>query len=163
MLSADDRFAILDVIARYNRLADERKVEETIAVYTDDGFIEGDFSTGPGPDGLRADLPGIFAMEGTLKRHLSANHIIEGDGERATVRSLLVVVEGETMPGVGATADITDELRLIDGSWKVARHHVAIDPSMRFVMQAQSSSVIEQASKQSPADVIPDTAVNPTG
>jgi ketosteroid isomerase-like protein len=134
MLTTDDRLAIADLIARYNRLADERDVEGTVALYADDGHIEGDFRTGPGPDGLRADLPGIFAMEGTLKRHITTNHIIEGDGARATVRSILVVCEGETLPGVGATADVTDELRKIDGTWKIARHHIAIDPAMRNAM-----------------------------
>jgi ketosteroid isomerase-like protein len=133
-LTADDRLAILEVIARYNRLADERDVEGTVALYTDTGYIDGDFSTGVGPDGLRADLPGIFAMEGTLKRHISINHLIDGDGARATVRSLLLVVEGETLPAVGATADITDELHKQDGRWLLARHHVAIDPAMRNAM-----------------------------
>lgn len=131
MLSTDDRLAILEVIAHYNRLADERDVEATVALYTEDGFIDGDFQTGPGPDGLRADLPGIFAMEGTLKRHITTNDLIEGQEDRATVRSLLLVVEGETLPGVGATADITDELLKVNGQWKIAHHHVAIDPSMR--------------------------------
>jgi len=131
MLSTDDRLDILEVIARYNRFADDRDVEGTVALYTDEGYIDGDFSTGRGHDGLRADLPGIFEMEGTLKRHLTLNHIIDGDGAEVTVRSMLLVVEGETIPQVGATADITDELRKIDGAWKVTRHHVAIDPSMR--------------------------------
>lgn len=134
MLTTEDRLAIADVIARYNRLADDRDVEGTVALYADDGRIDGDFNTGPGADGLRADLPGIFALEGTLKRHITTNHIIEGDGTQATVRSILVVCEGESLPGVGATADITDELRKIDGEWKIARHHVAIDPAMRNAM-----------------------------
>ena len=58
MLDADDRLAILDVIARYHRFADERDVEAP------------------------------------------------------------------------ASADITDELRKVDGASRVARHHVAIDPAM---------------------------------
>ena len=116
-------------------------VTRIVALYTDDGFIDGDFATGRGHAGLRADLPGIFEMEGTLKRHLTVNHIIEGDGTAATVRSLLVVVEGETLPAVGATADIVDELRKVDGAWKVARHHVAIDPARRnAVGQAQGDA-----------------------
>src|SRR3712207_5387020 len=138
MLSVDDRLAILDVVARYNRFADERDVEGTVGLYTEDGFIDGDFSTARGHDGLRADLPGIFAMEGTLKRHITTNHLIDDDGDAATVRSLLVVCEGEALPAVGATADITDVLRKVDGAWKVARHHVVIDPAMRNAMsQAQ--------------------------
>lgn len=140
MLSAEDRLNILEVLARYNRLADERDVEGTVALYKEDGYIHGDFQTGEGHAGLRADLPGIFEMEGTLKRHITTNHIIDGDGGRATVRSMLVVIEGETLPGVGATADITDELVKVDGSWRLRRHHVAIDPSMRnAIARAQAA------------------------
>jgi uncharacterized protein (TIGR02246 family) len=134
-LTADDRFSILDVIARYNRAADERDVEATVALYTEDGYIDGDFSTARGREGLRADLPGIFEMEGTLKRHVTTNHIIEGDGDTATVRSMLVVLEGETAPAVGATSVIADELRKVDGRWLVARHHVKIDPTLALPTQ----------------------------
>lgn len=136
MLTADDRLAILEVIARYNRAADERDVDATVELYTPDGVIEGDMATAPGHDGLRSGLPKLFEMEGTLKRHISTNHIIEGDGSRATVRSMLVVLEAESSPSVGATADVADELRKADGVWKLARHHVAIDPSMWVAMAA---------------------------
>lgn len=142
MLSTDDRLDILDIIARYNRFADERDVEGTVALYADDGYIDGDFHTGRGHEGLRADLPGIFAMEGTLKRHVSTNHVFDTTGEDAvTVRSLLIVVEGETLPGVGATADVTDELLRVGAGWRIARHHVAIDPAMRnAIAQAQAGT-----------------------
>ena len=134
-LSAEDRFAILDLIARYSKAADERDVEGTVALYTEDGHIDGDFTTGRGVEGLRADLPAIFEMEGTLKRHISTNHIMDGDDETATVRSMLVVLEGEMAPAVGATSMITDELCKVDGRWLVAQHHVNIDPSMLNALQ----------------------------
>ncbi|MBC7961228.1 MAG: nuclear transport factor 2 family protein [Vallitaleaceae bacterium] len=136
MLTAEDKFEILDVIARYNRAADLRDVEKTVSLYTDEGIIEGDFHTRRGKAGLRQDLPGIFEMEGTLKRHISTNHIIEGDGNTATVYSMLVVLEGETFPSVGATVDITDEFRKEGGRWLIARHHLKIDPSMMNAAKA---------------------------
>lgn len=37
MLSIEDRLAIVDLIVRYNRLADERDVEGTVALYAEDG------------------------------------------------------------------------------------------------------------------------------
>jgi len=136
--SPADRLEMLQAIARYNRAADERDVEAYVAEFTQDGVIEGHMTTAPGRDGLRADLPGLFAMEGTLKRHLSVNHVVsgDGDGDAATVRSMLLVVEGEGEPEVVATAQITDDMRRVDGRWLVARHHVDIDPGMFVAMKA---------------------------
>jgi ketosteroid isomerase-like protein len=130
MLSANDKLAILDTIARYNLAADKRDVEATVNLYTDDGYIDGDFQARAG-EAFGEDLRKIFEMEGTLKRHVSTNHIIEGEGDQAVVDSLLTVFEGETAPAVLATVVIHDELRKVDGHWLVARHHVAIDPSAR--------------------------------
>lgn len=138
MLSADDKLAILDTIARYNIAADKRDVDAMIDLYTEDGYIEGDFQVRAG-EAFGEDLRKIFEMEGTLKRHVSTNHIIEGDGDRAVVDSLLIVFEGETAPAVGATVVIRDELRKIDGRWLVARHHVVIDPSVRAAMEGSGA------------------------
>lgn len=134
MLSADDRLSILETIARYNLAADRRDVEATVSLYADDGFIDGDFQARPG-DEFAADLEKIFEMEGTLKRHMSVNHVIEGGEDRATIDSLLVVVEGEEAPGVGASALIRDEMVKRDGRWLITRHTVKIDPSMRAAME----------------------------
>lgn len=133
MLSADDRLSILETIARYNLAADRRDVKATIDLYAGDGFIDGDFEATAG-DRFAGDLERIFEMEGTLKRHVSVNHVIEGGEGKAQVESLLIVVEGEAAPGVGASALIRDEMVKQDGRWLIARHTVKIDPSMRSAM-----------------------------
>ncbi len=137
MLQVNDKLEILEAIARYNKAADERDVEATVALYTTDGFIEGDFSTAKGHEGLRQDLPQIFAMEGTLKRHISTNHFFEESADTAVVHSVLIVLEGESFPGVGATAIIRDEFRKEEGRWKVASHRVTIDPAMFHAMNSK--------------------------
>lgn len=137
MLSADDKLEILDVLARYNRAADDRDVAAYADLFTPEGVIEGDMKTRPGQAGLREDLPALFEMEGTLKRHLSLNHVIEGSDDHVVVRSLLLVCEGETMPAVEATSQITDNLERLDGRWLVARHHVKIDPAMFHLLEEQ--------------------------
>lgn len=138
-LSADDRFALLDLIARYNMAADDKDVEATVALYTEDGQISGDMATGPGHAGLRADLPGIFALEVTLKRHIAANvrfaDAPEGADE-AEAAYVLHVVEAGVAPVTVATSVVTDRFRRVGGEWRVAHHHVAIDPSARWVMKA---------------------------
>ena len=136
-LSADDRFALLDLIARYNLVADEKDVEATIALYTEDGQIVGDMSTGPGHAGLREDLPDIFALEVTLKRHLACNvRFAEPAGDEVEAHYVLHVVEAGVAPVTVATSLVSDRFRRVAGEWKVARHHVAIDPSARWIMKA---------------------------
>ena len=131
-LSADDKLVILDTIARYNRAADKHDVEATTSLYTDDGFIDGFFQARAGK-AFAEDLQKIFEMEsGTLNRHVSTNHIIEGDGDRAVVDSLLIVFKGDMFKGeevtVGATVVIRDELRKVGSRWLVARHTVGRKP-----------------------------------
>jgi hypothetical protein len=136
MLTADDKLEILDLIHRYNWLADLRDVPGTLAEYADGGAIEGDFSAGPG-GAFASELEGVFAMEGTLKRHVAANvRFLDGDASRAAVEYVLVVFEGESAPGVGATSVVRDELRREGGRWKVYRHRVRIDPSLRNALVA---------------------------
>ena len=138
-LTVEDRLDIVDLINRYNTLADERDVEGTVACYTEEGQITGDFGTGEGHAAMREDLPAIFDAEGTLKRHLAVNHQLSGDGTTAEARYVLAVLEGEHLPSVGATAVITDDLRKVDGAWLVRRHHVAIDPGMYAAMEQRPS------------------------
>ena len=138
-LSAEDRFAILDVIAHYNLASDIKDVDATVRHYTEDGYIDGDMSTGRGHAGLRADLPDIFATEVTLKRHLANNvrfaEPIAG-GDEVEVAYVLLVMEAGMAPVSIATSIVTDRFRRVGGAWKVAHHHVAVDPSARWMVKA---------------------------
>ena len=134
-LSAEDRLGIMDVVARYNLAADEKDVESTLLHYAENGQIEGFYSTGRGKEAMRRDLPAIFEGQGTLKRHLAPNLVIDGDGENARVGYVLLVVEGEERPMVGATARITDEMTKVDGRWLISRHLIEVDPSIRTYEQ----------------------------
>ena len=136
----DDRFAILDLIAAYNFAADAKDVEATVALYTEDGVIEGDMSTPPGHAGLRAGLPDIFASEPGLKRHLANNveflSVDDATGE-VEVRYILLVMEASLVAMSIATSVVTDRFRRVgEGTWKVAHHHIAVDPSARWMVKA---------------------------
>ena len=110
-------------------------MESTLFHYTGDGQIEGFYSTGRGKEAMRRDLPAIFEGEGTLKRHLAPNLVIDGDGESARVSYVLLVIEGEERPMVGATARITDEMTKVDGRWLISRHLIEVDPSIQVYQQ----------------------------
>jgi len=136
MLTADDRLEMLDLIHRYNWSADARDVPATLAEYTADGAITGDFAAGPGPS-FGADLARVFASEGTLKRHVACNvRVAPGDAASVVVAYVLLVVEAGAAPAVAATSVIRDELRKEDGRWKVHRHRVRIDPGLRDALVA---------------------------
>jgi hypothetical protein len=142
-LSPADRFEILDLIHRYNWLADVRDVSATLAEYTTDGAITGDFAAGPG-ERFADDLARVFAGEGTLKRHVACNvrfaapdpDVPEAAPEAVRADHVLLVLEAGGPPAVGATSVVRDEFRRVDGRWKVHRHHVRIDPGLRDLLVA---------------------------
>ncbi len=130
-LSVEHRLEILELLSRYNLAADDKDVEAMVTDFADDGVIEGFYSTGQGKEAMRRDLPPIFEAEGTLKRHLALNPRMSGDGEVAEASYVLLVVEGEERPAVGATALIRDELRKVADRWLVVRHRIEVDPSIK--------------------------------
>lgn len=136
-LSADDRFAILDVIHSYNLTADEKDVEGTIAHYVEEGQITGDMQTGKGKAAMREDLPSIFKAEVTLKRHLANNvrFFPTENSEEFRVTYVLLVMEGRAAPISVATSLVTDLFRRTDQGWKVVRHHIEVDPSARWLVK----------------------------
>ena len=58
------------------------------------------------------------------------NHRFSVEGDIVNVHYLLVVIVGETMPGVVAMIRIRDTFRKGHGVWLVVRHIVTIDPAM---------------------------------
>ena len=48
---------------------------------------------------------------------------------------MLLVIEEEERPMVGATARITDEMTKVDGRWLISRHLIEVDPSIQVYQQ----------------------------
>lgn len=135
MLSTQDKLELTELVAGYSLASDRKDVAGHMAYYTEDGFIDGDMTTSKKNENMAEDLAGIFAMEGTLKRHLAMNFMFAGDENKAIVDYLLLVIEGETMPAVMATSVIQDEMVKVDDEWKVKRHHIKVDPAMFNMMK----------------------------
>ena len=140
-LSADDRFAILDVIHAYNLAADEKDVEETLKYYVEEGQIEGDMETRKGKEAMREDLPKIFKAEVTLKRHIANNARFKSEADEVMVTYVLLVMEAKAAPMSIATSIVTDRFRRVGNEWKVVHHHVAVDPSARWLVKAGEKAV----------------------
>jgi hypothetical protein len=113
---ADDRDAIRDLLARYIATADvgSSVAEDWAAFFTDDGeFRQQGVETIVGRDGLvefGRNLP-----DGGV-RHMISDHIIAVDGDRATcVATVALIVEGKWF----GTGRATDELRRVNGGWRI--------------------------------------------
>lgn len=87
------------------------------------------------------DLAQMFAMEGTLKRHLAMNFIFEQQNEKIKVKYLLLVIEGDTSPAVIATAQVEDIFIQEKGEWKIELHTVKIDPAMFNLLKSQDTGI----------------------
>lgn len=75
--------------------------------------------------------------EGGSSHHVTADHLITVDGDTAHLNAQFVVFEVRTTPertiqAVESGYYDTD-LRLLDGEWKIVRHHALGDLPMRVV------------------------------
>ena len=134
-LSAADRLAILDMVARYYLANDAKDVEQALAECTADAVITGDFEMRAAHQ--REDLEKIYAGEPGKKRHLMMNPIfLSSSADEVEMRHLMLVIEASLVPATVATSNVYDRIRRIDGDWKIAEHRIEVDDSARWMVQA---------------------------
>jgi uncharacterized protein (TIGR02246 family) len=118
---AEDRDAIRDLFARYCHYVDSGAADEWAGTFTDDG----EFLTGGDPvvgtEGLRTFARSL--PKGAL-HHMVVNEAIELDGDTAVCRSSVLVTAGGAFAVTGRSVD---ELRRVDGSWRIARRTFTLD------------------------------------
>ena len=127
-LTADDRAEILDLAGRYSHGLDLGDSAAWAGVFTEDGVMElvaqGTVITG---DALHAMGSRDRDPSGPQSRHIPTTFVIEGAGDDATMRSYVSVV------GTGEGANIVfqgryeDELRRVDGRWRIAHRRIYTD------------------------------------
>jgi uncharacterized protein (TIGR02246 family) len=119
---AEDRDAIRDLFARYCLYVDTGAVEEWAATFTEDG----EFTTGQGTLVGQEDLKSFAASlpPGGL-HHMTMNETILVDGDTATCQASVFVTTKGTVVTTGRSLD---ELRRVDGSWRIARRTYTADP-----------------------------------
>ncbi len=126
-LTADDRFAIQDMYARYCQTVDAGDAEGWADTFTDDGKRIYDHSSGiPARDGHtftgRAELIKMQSVPRPLRvRHWHGLPVLTdgGDHIRSVIYGMVVNIENIT-PTLTAHFTYTDELvKLPDGSWRM--------------------------------------------
>ena len=73
------------------------------------------------------------------------NHRFSQQGQNIVVDYLLLVVEGEQLPAVIATAQVQDIFTQEDGDWKVLKHTIQIDPAMFNLLNQQDTGIDAEA------------------
>lgn len=128
-LTAHDIAEIINLGHTYNHAVDDHDPDRWVECFTDDGEVASPFGHPTGRDELRAWIGGIVDnLTGT--RHFSANEVVSGDGDHATMRSYYFVVgTTDAPPAIGATGSYHDELTRVDGQWRFRRRTHTVDAS----------------------------------
>jgi uncharacterized protein (TIGR02246 family) len=119
-LSTDDIVRIQGLAARYNHAVDSGDSEGFTAVFTEDGVLSAGELQVKGHDAL-GDFAKRFAGSVREPRHIAHNIVIEGDGDKATLKAYIqmFILSGEPGQQVVATSGkYNDTLIKENGSWK---------------------------------------------
>lgn len=120
-LSVEDRLDILELVARYNHAIDSGNGKAWADTFTEDGVFETARGKTEGRDALQKFVEGMAAnMPGI--RHWNNNHVIEGDGDKATHTCYLMLLRPEADPAF--TSRYEDSLVKVNGQWKFAHRNV---------------------------------------
>ncbi|WTP61642.1 nuclear transport factor 2 family protein [Streptomyces phaeochromogenes] len=152
-----DERRVQEVLAHYVRAADRRDGKSQGALFTDDAIVDVFIKTGPdayekvgepivGGAGVAYAVDNFMAPhpEGGSSHHVTADHLIEVDGDEAHMNAHFVVFEvralsrpagGWPEDAFGAQGTIRPiesgyydtDLHRIDGEWKIVRHSVLHD------------------------------------
>jgi ketosteroid isomerase-like protein len=127
-LSADDRLAILELLARADNAATSRDAETYVALFTDDAVLDGDKGEHRGRQALTDAVGPVWASEGDTSVHLTLNAVIDqqpGDPDRATATSVLVIVNPGPPVVVRNVSTIVQHVVRSGSTWRIARRSVA--------------------------------------
>jgi uncharacterized protein (TIGR02246 family) len=121
-LSAEDRVAIMDLIARYAHTLDSGDLDGYVNNFAPDGVL---FEQHRGRQAIR-DYVAMLMREGragplptgdVAHRHFAGAPTIDGGNGRANVHSYLLWVKMGSDPPVSAAAEYIDECVKLDGRW----------------------------------------------
>ena len=122
-LTTEDQLAIQGLVARYNHAVDSGEGQDYADTFTADGVLDAGALVVEGRDALAAFATGLPSSMRS-PRHIATNLVIEGDGDRATVRAYvqMYVLAGEPPhPELAVSGKYTDKLVRTGGRWRFER------------------------------------------
>jgi ketosteroid isomerase-like protein len=126
-LEASDRLDILEVLTRVETAATVRDADAYVELFTDDAVLDGAQGVHVGKEALRQAVGPIWAGEGSATFHLLLNAVIDRvntASDEVIATSVLLIVNQGAPPQVLHLAEITQQLKRVDGYWKIARRSV---------------------------------------
>jgi len=134
--AVEGRLALHELVAPRGMHVDAARWGAYGSLFTEDGvMVAGWGDPVQGRGALRAWL---VENEGNTsgKRHVGSNVVVEATATGARAVHYLTVLEREELPGVVATALITQDFVKTAEGWRVERHEVAVDPGMFKALQS---------------------------
>ena len=129
MLNLEDKITIQELITKYNLAIDNKRLDEWINTWTDDGIWTTTFGEAKGKSELKKMINQITNEFASGKRHFSTNIIIEEtQNNMASANSYLTVIEAYKSPQVVASGTYSDILKKNNtGEWKFFQRKLDID------------------------------------
>ena len=129
MLNLEDKITIQELITKYNLAIDNKRLDEWINTWTDDGIWTTTFGEAKGKSELKNMTNQITNEFASEKRHFSTNIIIEEtQNNMASANSYLTVIEAYKSPQVVASGTYSDILKKNNtGEWKFFQRKLDID------------------------------------
>jgi uncharacterized protein (TIGR02246 family) len=119
--TSEDRDEIRDLYARYCLYFDQGAAPDWAAMYTEDGEFVG---SGQHLRGRQALEGFLAALPASTRHRITCNHVIDVDGDRAVCTSSVVLLDGGAIASSGRAVD---QLRRVDGTWRIARREFTPD------------------------------------
>jgi hypothetical protein len=121
----EDKFAIEELIGRYNQAIDEGRYADFHACWCADGVFDGLGGPYVGLDAIRRFTEGYdqnYRLRLNGLRHFTVNIVSRVDGDRAVSSShLQLVMTGSKGAHILFTGRYEDELLRVDGDWRFSR------------------------------------------
>ena len=134
MPSAEDRFAITELLNRMAYFYDEDHLDDLAASFAPDAVMsmqiaEGD-TVGPfeGRDSIMELYRGAKASQTDVRRHDITNIMFDASGDTLAVTSYLTLFATENAETKLLTTGVyRDQVGRVDGEWKITRRHIDLD------------------------------------
>jgi hypothetical protein len=138
-LTLEDREQIKDLLIRYTYAIDmDGSEEDLLAIFTEDAVLLSPISGHhAGVEGVRLFAQKAKARRAEMQtRHYATNFLVEGDGDRATLKAYLVVLMTNRKPHPPHRHRVTEfqfaghydcTARKVDGTWRLDSRTVYVD------------------------------------
>jgi hypothetical protein len=122
-LTTEDHLEIYGLVARYNHAVDAGEGPAFADTFTPTGVLDAGQLVVEGRNALERFAAGLPSTQ-RAPRHITTNLVIDGDGERATVRAyvqMYVLAGDPPEPRLAVSGKYADQLVKAGGRWRFDR------------------------------------------